>query len=106
MKNGIKMKFFGKEALIPRGPAAFGCRLGCALGPVFMIRNSDDTFHFIMEEPMFARGDMPEHEAIRELTARYLKILERLIKEYPTQWYVFREFWSDGQESLRPDTII
>ena len=106
MKNGIRIGFFGKEAIIPKGPAAFGCRLGSALVPVFMIREADDTFHFIMEEPVVAKEGIGEEEAIRELTARYLKILEKHIKRYPTQWYMFREFWTNDEEPLRPDTVI
>lgn len=106
MKTGIRMAFFGKPAIIPRGPAAFGCRLGSALVPVFMIREPDDTFHFIMEELIVADEGLGEDEAIRELTERYLKILEKYIKRYPTQWYIFREFWTNDEGPLRPDTVI
>jgi len=106
LKNGLRIDFFGKPAIIPRGPSAFGCRLGSALVPVFMIREKDDSFHFIMEEPITAKEGIGEEEAIEELTARYLKILEKYISRYPTQWYVFREFWTDGRESLRPNTVV
>ncbi len=106
MKNGIRIEFFGKPAIIPRGPAAFGCRLGSAIVPVFMIREPDDTFHFIMEEMITANENLGEDEAIRELTERYLKILEKYIRMYPAQWYIFREFWTDNEKYLHPDTII
>ena len=105
-KNGMEMDFFGKSALLPKGPSAFSCRMGSSIVPTFLIREDDDTFRLIMEEPIFPDADADEDEAIKNLTRRYLPVLEAYIKKYPTQWYVFKEMWGENAKSLCPDTVI
>lgn len=106
-KNGMYIDFFGKKALIPKGPSVLSYRIGSAIVPCFMIREADDTFRFIFEEPIFPDPDMDEEKAVRELTRKYLSAIERCIKKYPAQWYVFREVWNNnGDKNLRSDTIV
>ena len=107
-KNGIYVDFFGKKTLIPKGPSVFGYRIGSAIIPTFMIRENDDTFRLVFEEPIFPNPDNEEEgKAIEALTKKYLKVLESYIKTHPTQWYMFREVWNnDDKKPLRPDTII
>ena len=35
-----------------------------------------------------------EKEQIRQLSQAYVAELEKRIKEYPTQWYNFFDFWN------------
>ncbi|OGW83441.1 MAG: hypothetical protein A2987_03225 [Omnitrophica bacterium RIFCSPLOWO2_01_FULL_45_10] len=111
-KTGIKTLMFGKPAIIPKGPAVFSYRLGSIIVPTFMIRKPDEAFRFIFDPPIepaeileSKTGD--EEAGIQALTKAYIGIIESYIKQYPTQWFMFKEFWSGGdKESLRPDTII
>lgn len=105
-KNGIRIEFFGQSALIPKGPAALSYRMGSAIVPTFLIRDPDDSFKLIMEEPIFPNPGEPEEEAIVNLTRRYLAAIESCIRRYPAEWCVFREIWGEDAESMRPDTII
>ncbi len=106
-RNGIETDFFGSKAMMPRGPATLSYRLGSPIVPVFLVREPDDTFKFNIEKPFTATPGMDEESAVRELTLKCAQSLEACIKKYPTQWFVFRNIWSDDEKkSLRPDTIL
>lgn len=106
-KNGIVTEFFGRKALMPKGPAVFAYREGAAILPTFMVRQPDDTYRLTISEPIYADHSLGEDAAIEALIARYLRSIEACIREHPTQWYVFRDLWNgDERNALRPDTII
>jgi KDO2-lipid IV(A) lauroyltransferase len=93
-KNGIHVPFFGREMLIPKGPAVFSRRLGACIVPCFMIREKDDTFTLTFEPPIFPDMHEEEDGAVRKITERYTSVIEGYVKNYPTQWYLFREAWN------------
>lgn len=106
-RNGIATEFFGKEAMLPRGPAIFSYRLGAPIVPTFLVREPDDTFRLIIEKPFTATPGLEEEAAVKELTLKCARSIEGCVKKYPTQWFVFRDIWSeDEKKSMRPDTII
>lgn len=106
-KNGIRMDFFGKPALMPKGPAVFAYREGSVILPTFMVRAPDDSFRLFVDEPIKADMTKDEPEAVREVAARYLRSIESCIRRYPTQWYVFRYIWeNDVSAHQRPDTVL
>lgn len=91
--NGIEIDFFGRPTIIPKGPAVFSRRCGSLIIPTFMIRNSDDTFTLKFYKPMSSRHTKDEHQDLVATTKEVVRALEEVIRQYPTQWYVFREFW-------------
>jgi len=91
--NGIVVDFFGKPTSLPKGPAAFSRRFHSPIIPCFMIRNSDDTFNFSFYEPIMPILTKNEHQDLIETTKKVARIMEGIIKQHPTQWYVFRRFW-------------
>lgn len=105
-KNGIYADFFERPTLIPKGPSIFSHRMGSAIVPIFMIREPNDTFRLIAEEPIFPDQSEDEKNALKTLTRKYLPIIESYIKRYPVQWYVFRDIWNDNGKALHPDTIV
>jgi len=104
-KNGIQQEFFGKKTLIPKGPAALSYRIGSAIVPSFMIRNADDTFTLYLEKPIYPDTSAEEDAAIKALTKECVSVIESYIRKYPSQWYAFKEVWTNG-EVLRPDTVL
>jgi lauroyl/myristoyl acyltransferase len=92
--NGFLMPFFGREMLIPKGPAVLSRRLGACLVPSFMIREKDDTFSLTCEKPIYPDLHMDEDQAIKDLAQKYSSVIESYVKKYPTQWYLFREAWN------------
>ncbi|MFH1868428.1 MAG: lysophospholipid acyltransferase family protein [Candidatus Omnitrophota bacterium] len=91
--NGIEMDFLGKPTMVPRGPAVFSRRCGSPIVPCFMIRNEDDTFTFKFYEQINPVYTKDERRDLLEATKKTAAILEEVIRQYPTQWHVFRRFW-------------
>lgn len=93
--NGMELPFFGKQVRIPRGPAAFSVRTGAPIVPGFLVREKG-SYRFVLERPIYPPQDVDKEEAIRRMTQECVEVLSRYIKKYPTQWYVFQEFWKSG----------
>jgi KDO2-lipid IV(A) lauroyltransferase len=105
--TGLMAEFFGKPALMPKGPAALALRTGATVLPTYMVREEDDTFRLIFEKPIYPEVSHHEGLDIERLIKGYLPSIENAIGKRPGQWYVFKHFWKerDGKDK-RPDTII
>ena len=106
-RKGLYMDFFGRPAFMPKGPSALSVRTGAAIVCGYMIRQADDTFKIIFEKPIYPEVNLSEDEAVKKMMKQYLSSTERCIRQYPDQWYVFKDFWGNNNgKDLRPDTII
>lgn len=93
--NGIPTDFFGKPASIPRGPAAFACRIGSPILPVFLIRDADDRYTLHIGEPIESPRGMAEDAAMIETTKQCVAAIETCIRRHPEQWFAFRNVWAE-----------
>lgn len=91
--TGFMTEFFGKKAFMPKGPAVLCNRTGAAIVPTYMTREADDTFKMIFEKPIYPDSLSDEDSAVEGLMKRYIPSMENAIRKYPSQWYVFRDFW-------------
>jgi len=91
--NGLQVEFFGKKAIIPKGPAIFSRRCLAPIVPVFMVRNPDDTFTLKILEPIMPVHTKNEHDDMISVTEKVVKVIEGVVKKYPEQWFIFKRFW-------------
>ncbi|MDP8259274.1 MAG: lysophospholipid acyltransferase family protein [Candidatus Aadella gelida] len=96
---GVPITFFGKKAIMPRGPAALALRTGAQVVFCSGIRKTDDTFDFVFERPdkSIITGDPKVDE--ESIMKNYIKIFEKYIRKYPDQWYAFRRIWPQEQKT-------
>ncbi|MBP7088829.1 MAG: lysophospholipid acyltransferase family protein [Candidatus Omnitrophica bacterium] len=87
--SGHIFEMFSRPARFPRGPAYFSLKSGAVIIPAFLIRENRDYYHLFFEEPIDASGKTDEQEIIKS----YIPILEKYIKLYPGQWYMFGKYW-------------
>jgi len=87
--TGVSMPFLGAEKMIPRGPAILTLRTGAPIVLAFVVRQPDDT-HVIEFRKL---PEAPQEE--RAIAAAYARAIEEMIRRYPTQWLMFREFWKE-----------
>ena len=101
-KNGIHVDFFSKTMLAPKGPAVLSLRTKAAIVPVFVIRDEKDEQYFncIFEKPIYPLNTGNEEADIRIITEQYIKVIEKVIKKYPKQWFIFHEFWKTGKSEV------
>jgi len=94
-KGGLEVTFFGKRAMLPKGPSFFSMRTGAPTVPVFCLREKDDSFRFVFEKAIEAEfTDNPERDK-RRFIEEYTHVMERYIRKYADQWCVFRKMWPE-----------
>ncbi len=93
--QGIKMPFFGKVAVFPRGLPALAVRTGANILPCFMIRQKDDTHKFFFEKAFCADLSKDTGESEKEVLARWIEIFEKYIMLYPEQWFMYYRVWDE-----------
>ena len=93
--TGTVVKFFGKDTLLPKGPAFFSLKTQTVIIPAFSVRVEGDNFNLILGKPIEFRPEGDLEKDINRLTQLCAWEIERCIKQYPAQWYCFRRFWLD-----------
>jgi KDO2-lipid IV(A) lauroyltransferase len=91
--HGVVLPLFGKSIKIPTGPASFSLKTGAPIVPGFMLREKDGSYRLILEEPILPPQGLPREEAVRVMSQACLDVMAKYIRQYPTQWYGFKEFW-------------
>jgi len=84
------VEFFGQPARLPNGPAKLALATGAPIVPIFMIRRSDDTFTYIVEEAIWADKS---RETVPDVMRRIAQALERVIRQHSEQWFLFHNLW-------------
>ncbi len=87
--TGVRMPFLGAEKVIPRGPAVLSLRTGAPIILGFVVRQPDDSY--ILEFKKLP----PSPKEERAIIATYVREIEEIIRRYPAQWLMFREFWKE-----------
>ncbi len=92
-QGGMELPLFGRTIRVPRGPALLSLKTGSPIVPIFMVREGRGNYRLIVEPPIPPPPGVPRDEAVVQITRDCLDVMARYIRQYPTQWYVFQEFW-------------
>jgi lauroyl/myristoyl acyltransferase len=96
-KDGVPITFFGRKTYVPAGPAALALKTGASIMPGFVWYGPHNRCYLRTFPPIFpqeAKGKSKEN-AIACLTQRMYDAVEEVVREWPTQWYMFRPFWPE-----------
>jgi lauroyl/myristoyl acyltransferase len=93
--EGTAITFFGRKTYVPGGPAALALKSGAAILPSYVWYGHRNQFYIHVFPPIFPQKSKVEEQAseITRLTQRIYDTLEEVVREWPTQWYMFRQFW-------------
>ena len=93
--EGTAVTFFGRITYVPGGPAALALKSGAAILPGYVWYGHRNQFYIHFFPPIFPKKSKVEEQAseIARLTQRIYDTLEEVVREWPTQWYMFRQFW-------------
>jgi len=95
--TGRRMPFFGKSASFPVGPFRLAQASGAPIFPVFVLQEDDGRYRTVVEEAIRvpnARGQ-EGHAAVVAALTLFVASMERTIRAYPSQWYLFTRFWEE-----------
>jgi KDO2-lipid IV(A) lauroyltransferase len=94
--KGIEVTFFGHKTYAAPGPAALAVKAGAAIFPGMVWYGPHHELYIRAFPPIFPRPCTSPEERDREvlrLTQATYDNLEEVIREWPTQWFMFRPFW-------------
>ena len=89
VSEGIKCKFFGKDAFTTTIPAQFVKKFNCKIVPVHIERKINNNFKIKIFKPMF----FSKNETIESITLSLNSILEKMIVINPGQWIWTHNRW-------------
>lgn len=91
--TGVRMQFFNKPAVFPKGPVKLALAANCIILPVFVPLTGYKSYKIIVEKPMIVQECSDKEEELRMNLERIINIFEKYIEQYPTQWFTFMPFW-------------
>ncbi|HEX4953742.1 MAG TPA: lysophospholipid acyltransferase family protein [Thermoanaerobaculia bacterium] len=95
--RGEWVDFFGAPAPFPMGPILLARMTGATLVPIFIVYDERHHFEIHFDEPILVEeGDRAT--ATRRALERWVKVLEKAVARWPTQWYTFYDFWEAGEK--------
>jgi KDO2-lipid IV(A) lauroyltransferase len=89
VSEGIKSKFFGKDAFTTTIPAQFVKKFGTRIVPIYIERKIDESFNLIVYEPI----KYQKEDSIETITSNLNEILEKMIIRNPEQWIWTHNRW-------------
>ena len=89
VSEGIKSKFFNKEAFTTTIPAQFIKKFNIKVVPIYIERLNDNNFKIKIHDPI----SFKKSETIKSITLHLNKILEKMIIKNPEQWIWTHNRW-------------
>lgn len=91
---GVEVRFFGRRAIVPGGPASLAMKTGAALVPGYQDMNPSGRHHIHLEAAL----SWPDGGSKEELMQRIVHRFEAYIRARPDQWYAFRPIFKAERE--------
>ncbi len=101
--SGLAFPFFGAPARFPRGPFHLARMTGAILVPTFIAYTPRHRFEIEVGEPIAVERSADRDGDVRRAMAGWVRVLERAVERWPTQWYTFFDFWDDEESAGAPD---
>jgi predicted LPLAT superfamily acyltransferase len=83
--------FLGAKALFPAGVFQIAHKLKTPYTFVYAIKETPGHYHYFASPPKVSSAGA-EH-----ILKEYVESLEIKVKQYPTQWFNFYNFWEEGR---------
>ena len=92
-RRGLPVPFFGQKAYTPPGPAIFSIKTGAPILPMFVLRENGIQRTLVIGKPVTIEPTFDEKKDIQELTAQFTKVIEEMVRQYPSQWTWLNRRW-------------
>lgn len=98
--KSVFVDFMGRPAYTPIGASRLALETGALIVPMVMTRQENDNYRFIIypELPLVNTGNTEED--LLENTQRQTKVMEEMVRTYPTQWVWMHSRWRTTPEKI------
>jgi phosphatidylinositol dimannoside acyltransferase len=83
---GVDVRFFGRRAVVPGGPAAIALKTGAALLPAYQYTVSPGRHHVHLDAAITWPAGTTKESLMQRVVSRF----EEFISAHPDQWFAFR----------------
>lgn len=90
----IEHNFLGAKAKFPLGPFSVATLRGLDVLAVNVMKTSLTSYK-IYVTPLHYDKEASRQGQIKQLSGAYVAELEKRVRQYPTQWYNYFEFWQE-----------
>lgn len=96
--GGAFIDFLGRPASTPMGPAVFARKFNAPVLPTFILRKKDGRHRVVIGEALRYEDHGDTDRDLYDFTVKMTRILERVVRENPTQWLWFQKRWNTPPE--------
>lgn len=89
----ISHTFLGKSASFPAGPFTVATSRSLNVLAVNVMKTSSSSYKIVIA-PLAYDKTAPKKEQMMQLSSAYVRELERIVQQYPEQWYNYYDFWA------------
>lgn len=100
--EGVAVTFFGRTAYVPRALGAMAAKLGVVLIPGFVWYRADGGLAARIFPPMPLDRAADSETETRRATQAMFDGLEAIVRQDPTQWFMFRPMWPADDAAPAP----
>lgn len=90
--EGVQVTFFGRKTWVPAGAAALALRSNARILGAYIVR-SGNSYVANISPAITAPATGDSRRDLEALTQAIFDWLERVIRQYPDQWFMFRPMW-------------
>ena len=91
-RRTVRSLFFGQPAAFPSGPFSLALQREVPVLAVMVMKEGRRRYH-VYAEQLSPVGET-RAERLQSLSDAYARMLERIIRRYPDQWFNFYDFWA------------
>jgi KDO2-lipid IV(A) lauroyltransferase len=93
--HSAKVDFFGKPAETTLSVASLKLKLDPLIVPIFVVRESDGLYELVIHDPVeYIADEIEDHQKkLEAMTLKYNKVIEDIIRKYPSQWFWMHNRW-------------
>ena len=103
--EGVFVPFLGKRACTSKGLALMALKTGAPVIPVFALRRKDGRYRVIFDNEVELTRTGDKTRDVEENTANFTRVLERVVRDYPDQWFWFHRRWKTLPYCQLPDSF-
>jgi KDO2-lipid IV(A) lauroyltransferase len=93
--TAVTVELFGRPFHASIAAAELARTTGCAVLPVYVVREADGYAAHILPEVVYERASLGQRDARLRLTQEILRAFEPVIRQHVAQWYHFVPIWPE-----------
>ena len=97
--RGVFVDFFGRPARTPAGPGLLSYKIRSPIIPMAILRKGRDRYKIIVKPEVERSFSGDREKDLVDVTQKYTRVLESIIREYPAQWLWMHDRWKSNPDA-------